>query len=246
MNIPLDSTNISLETVGVFISIIIALIALWFSLQSNRQAQRTSIREATEVIFKEWWGDELRDLRKYFFNEFVPKHRAKLIRKGMKDIDQIIPEDKGRTTQLCYFFDRTGWLGAAGLIDVDYVMGPMQHTMRRTWIVMEPLILRERELRKGSSIAEAQKAGSVQASDADLRFDAVFQFGFEWLFRRSSHPAKHQANLLGYRFHRPRIRTRKDIRELKANIDIDEANFRRELQGALEKAQTEPMLSKSS
>ena len=213
--------SISLEIVVALISTIVALIAVWLSLQSNRQAQRTTIREATEVIFKEWWGEELRGLRRYFFLEFVPKHRAKLVGKGMKDIDRVIPEDKGRTRQLCYFFDRVGWLAAAGLIDVDYVLGPMQHSMRRAWIVMEPLIAKERIFQPNE------------------QFDPVFQYGFEWLFRRSSQPKNHQAHLLGHRFLRPHIRTRQQILELRAQIDMDEANFRREIQSILEKAQTE-------
>ncbi len=211
--------RISLEIAIAIISAIVALIAVWLSLQSNRQSQRSTIREATEVIFKEWWSEEFRELRKYFFLEFIPKHRAKLTGKGMKDIDQVIRVDKGRARQFCYFFDRVGWLGAAGLIDVDYVLGPMQQSMRRAWIVMEPLILKERIFRPNE------------------QFDPVFQYGFEWLFRRSSQSKNHQAYLLGYRFSRPHIRTRKQIRELRAQIDMDEANFRREI-SVLEKVQT--------
>lgn len=178
--------SISLETAIAVLSTVVAIIAVWLSLISTRHAQQIAIKETTDIIFKEWWSEELRELRRYFILEFIPNHRIRLIGKSMKEIDRVIPEDKGRTTKLCYFFDRVGWLGAAGLIDVDYVLGPMQHVMRRTWIVMEPLILIERELK------------------SDKTFDPVFQFGFEWLFKRSSQQKKHQANLLRYRFLRPR------------------------------------------
>lgn len=207
--------SIPLETAVAVLSTIVAIIAVWLSLVSTRHAQQTTIKETTDVIFKEWWSEALRELRRHFILEFISNHRIKLIGKSMKEIDRIIPEDKGRTTRLCYFFDRVGWLGAAGLIDVDYVLGPMQHVMRRTWIVMEPLILIERELR------------------SDKIFDPVFHFGFEWLFKHSSQPRKHQANLLRHRFLRPRIRTRAEVRNLKAQIDTDEANFRRKIEDIL-------------
>lgn len=209
------------QTIVSIISAIIALFAVLLSLVSIRLAKRVATKEATDLIFRDWWSNELRELRKYFFYDFLPNHRAKLIGKGMKEIDRIILEDDGRTTRLCYFFDRVGWLGAAGLIDVDYVLGPMQHAMRRTWIVMEPLIAKERELQ------------------ANKMLDPVFQYGFEWLFRRSSRASKHQANLLRYRFLRPCIRSRKERCNLKMQIDNDEKNFRQELKKILCQAEKE-------
>ena len=92
----------------------------------------------------------------------------------MKEIKTVISEDKEGAGQLCYFFDRVGWLGAAGLIDIDYVLGPMQHSVRRVWMAMEPFIQNERK-------PESAKL-----------LDPVYQFGFEWLFKRSDE--KHQAN----------------------------------------------------
>jgi len=201
-------------TISMFSSLI-ALIALLIFLRSSRHAKRVAIKEATDLIFRDWWSEELRRLRGYFFYDFLPNGRAKLIGKGMKEIDRVIPGDEGRTTKFCYFFDRVGWLGAAGLIDVDYVLGPMQHTMRRTWIVMEPLIAKERELQ------------------ADKMLDPVFQYGFEWLFKRSNKCRKHQVNLLRYRFHRPGIWTRRKLRAFKKQIDIDENNFRQKLEEIL-------------
>jgi hypothetical protein len=212
------STRIPLNIIISIISAFIALFAVILSLERNRQEKSRSIRESTEDIFKEWWSEELRDLRKYFLNEFIFKHRASLINKSMKDIEKFIPEDNGRTRRLCYFFDRVGWLGASGLIDVDYVLGPMQHTMRRTWFVMEPLISRERELGTGK------------------HFDPVFQFGFEWLFMHSCRLNKQQALLLGHRFLRPRIRTKNAFRALQAQIEEDENNFKKELHYLLEPA----------
>ena len=133
---------------NVVISGFIALILLataviyWWG---TKQAARKSTWEATHEIYKEWYSDELNELRRYFYEEFLPIYRSKLSGKGMKEIEMIISEDKGRVRRLCYFFDRVGWLGAAKLIDVDYVLGPMQHSVRRIWMVMEPFIQKERE-----------------------------------------------------------------------------------------------------
>jgi hypothetical protein len=195
----------------------VALVALWFSILSTRHSQQTAIKESSDVIFKEWWSEEVRELRRYFFLEFIPQHRAKLICKGMKSIEQIVPEDMGRATRLCAFFDRIGWLGASGLLEVDYVLGPMQHVMRRTWIVMEPLIQKERELTLDK-----------------ITFDPVFQYGFEWLFKRSNQIQKHQAYLLKKLFLHPHIHSREEINILKEYINSDEATFCQYLQRILE------------
>ncbi len=129
-----------------------------------------------------------------------------------KSFQKIWEEQQG-----CAFFDRIGWLGAAGFLEVDYVLGPMQHVMRRTWIVMEPLIQREREFTLDKTA-----------------FDPVFQYGFEWLFKRSSETQKHQAYLLRTQFLSPHIHTRKEIETLKEYINTDEANFYQYLQQVLD------------
>ena len=159
------------------------------ALINESHEQKAAIKESTTLIFQEWWGEELRELRRYFFLEFIPVHRAKLVGRSLKETDDIVPEDKGRIVRLCYFFDRIGCLGAAGLIDMDYILESLQHTMRHTWIAVGPLIIKEREFKP------------------DKGFDPVYQYGFEWLFKRSSLPHKHQAYLLKRRFVQPSIFT---------------------------------------
>ena len=187
--------------------LLVTAIIYWMG---TKQAARKSTWEATNEIYKEWWGDELHKLRKYFYKEFLrdymPCYRSELNGKGMKEIEKIISEDRGRIRRLCYFFDRVGWLGAAGLIDVDYVLGPMQHSLRRVWMAMEPLIQKEREPKSTKLL------------------DPVYQFGFEWLFKRSN--KKHQAKLVRKKFQNPTLLSRKQSKTLKAQIDRDEAKFR--------------------
>lgn len=175
----------------------------------TKQAARKSTWEATHEIYKEWWSDELNELRRYFYEDFLPIYKSKknkLTGKGMKEIETLISEDKGRARRLCYFFGRVGWLGAAGLIDIDYVLGPMQHSVRRVWMAMEPYIQKERE------------PGSAKL------LDPVYQFGFEWLFKRSN--KKHQAKLVRKKFQKPKLLSRKQSKILQAQIDTDEARFR--------------------
>jgi len=207
------------EEIAVIVSIVSAVISVIFALVAIHHQRKAAIKESTTLIFQEWWGEELRELRRYFFLEFIPLHRAKLGGRGLKEVADILPEDKGRILKLCYFFDRIGCLGAAGLIDMNYILEPMQHTMRRTWIAVEPLILKEREVKP------------------DRSFDPVFQYGFEWLFKRSSLPKRHQAYLLQRRFVRPKIFTRKEIYVIKTEIDADEIEFRRRLVEILKQEQ---------
>ena len=199
-------STIQLWNVGILAFTALVLLATaviyW---KGTKQAARKSTWEATHEIYKEWWSDELNGLRRYFYEEFLPIHRSKLTGKGMKEIETIISEDKGRVRRLCYFFDRVGWLGAAKLIDIDYVLGPMQHSVRRVWIVMEPLIQKGRE------------AGPTKL------FDPVYQLGFEWLFKRSNE--KHQATLVREKFKNPKLLSRKQSSILQAQIDSDEAEF---------------------
>src|SRR6266540_182246 len=144
---PIETIAVIVSTVSAIISSVVALVAIWLSLVSSRHEQKATIKESTALIFQEWWGEELRELRRYFFLEFVPVHRIKLDGKSLKETGDVVPEDMGRIVRLCYFFDRIGWLGAAGLIDMDYILGPIQHTMRRTWIAVEPLIIKAREFK---------------------------------------------------------------------------------------------------
>jgi len=216
---PIETLAVIISTVSAITSSVVALVAIWLSLVSVRREQKAAIKESTALIFQEWWGEDLRELRRYFFLEFIPIHRIKLVGKSLKEVGDIVPEDNGKIVRLCYFFDRIGFLGAAGLIDMDYILVPMQHTMRRTWIAVEPLILKGREFEPGKG------------------FDPVYHYGFEWLFRRSSLPRKHQADLLGQRFAQPSIFTPKEIRVIKSYIDANEVEFRRTLENILNQKQ---------
>lgn len=149
-------------------------------------------------------------LRRYFFREFLPQHRKALLGKSIRDIEATVENDKGRIRKLCYFFERVGWLGAAGLIDVDYILGPMQHVVRMVWLAMEPFIIQERNVEHIDSVHHT-----------------VYLSGFEWLYRRSEQ--KHQAVLIRTQFRRPRLRTWEEIEGLREWIDSDEAKFRKEL-----------------
>ena len=106
---------------------------------------------------------------------------------------------------MCYFFDRVGWLGAAELINVDYVLGPMQHSVRRVWMAMESLIQKERKPESAEWL------------------DPVYLLGFEWLFKRSD--TKHQATLVKEKFQNPRLLSSEQGEVLRSQIDKDEMKF---------------------
>lgn len=200
--------NVQVDVVISIVSTMIAVSAIILSIISYRREQTTAIREATEVIYKEWWSEELHSLRRYFHEELLPKHMSKLTDKNIKDIEIVVLEDKGRARQYCYFFDKVGWLGAAGLIDVDYIMAPMQHYLRRAWIAMEPLIDRSRVFTN------------------EKPYDPVYQWGFEWLYLRTNQKSKHQARILRRIFSKPSILDEKEFVQLMKYIDTDEENYK--------------------
>lgn len=205
------------------IPLIAAGISIIYYLKTLHLTTRNAHREATQHILDEWFSEDQRKLRRYFFQEFIALHRNKLIDKegikwGLKDIEKIIPSDEGRMRQLCYFFDRVGWYGSTGLIDVDYVLGPMQHVVRRTWIAMEPLIKHER---KPDRVMEGQYK----------RYDPVFLFGFEWLFKRTSQQGRDQASLLGKKLRDPKLLNKSEISSLRKQISADEEKYYKEMCG---------------
>ena len=168
--------------------------------------RKVAIGKAADRIYQDWWGPEIRGLRKYFFLEFVPKHLKVTSGHNLKEVEIIVSEDRGRTASLCFFFDRIGWLGAAGLIDVDYVLAPMQHTLRRVWTITEPLI----------------RTARVSMLP---HFDPVYLYGFEWLVLRSEQVNRHQVDLLRRRFSDPMVLDDLFATELRANIQRDEAEY---------------------
>jgi len=188
------------------------------TMQDQVQTMRlTQTKETADALFREWWGREMNLLRRYFYLEFLPKHYAKEADGDLKELEHRVADDKGQLMSLTGFFDRVGWLGAAGLVDVDYVLGPMQHTMRRVWLATERLISRTREVHPPGQL------------------DPVYRLGFEWLFRRSEE--KSQAILLVHRFSDPALFSRNDaIQTLKFRIQDDEREFRQYLESLRGKA----------
>ena len=199
--------------VGNTATLLILLFTTIIYWMIRRDAVKNSHREATQEVYQEWWSDELRELRHYFYREFLP-HRPQLLGKSLKEIELSMESDRGRIRKLCYFFERVGWLGAAGLIDVDYILGPLQHSLRAVWVALEPFILEERKPR------------NIYQVDSAHHF--VYLSGFEWLYKRSSQ--RHQAALIRAKFRKPRLRSRAEIQALREWIDQDEANFRRQLE----------------
>jgi hypothetical protein len=169
------------------------VVALWLQREEYKHARQVANRDATEGIFRRWWGleagypksekdkkEEIRrdlpSLRTYFYREFIPwykEHGPRLGAIRLKDFANravgFTPslKDEGRLANLTFFFDEVGWLGAAGLIDVNHVLGPMQHVLRRVWWVSKPWIELDRKRESGYWL------------------DPVRHFGIEWLYQKS-------------------------------------------------------------
>jgi hypothetical protein len=186
------------------VSAALALTGALAALLTYRHARRVARREAAERLFHQWWGDELSALRGYFFHEFLPKHWPRLEHCGVRDVALRVPEDTGRVRRLCFFFDELGWQAAMGLIRVEDVMGPMQHTMRRTWQVIKPLVDHDR----------AANPGSMS--------DPTWLVGFEWLYRWSELPRNQHARLL---LSAHGMLRRKQVKALRESLDRENAAF---------------------
>jgi hypothetical protein len=185
----------------------IALVSLGCSAALYRLARRTEAREATAALMTEWWGPELAELRRYYRTEFADFH-SQLASGGempFRELERRLRQEGhgSELRRLCFFFDRVGWLGASGLVNVDYVLTAFQHYVKDLWLTMQPFVEQERR--------------------REYR-NPIFLFGFEWLNRRTAEPGKDQAHLIRVRFRDPRLVTR-DGEEL-LRIQIDDAAAR--------------------
>lgn len=175
-----------------------------------KQERSANRREATQRIFDDWWSEELSDWRHHFNVDFLPVAVEAYSRYSLKDVHIYLNDPDRRLAKLTGFFDYVGWLGAAGLIDVDYVLGPIQHQARRIWIATEPLILRARYPEQGVS-------------------DPIFRMGFEWIILRSEVQANDHANILREAFSNPSIISTEQAQHLREVFLAEEARLRNDL-----------------
>ncbi len=206
-----------LTTINIIANVATALgffliaFALLLQYKQYRDARAVTIREATWTVFEKWWGKELADLREYFYY-FIEHHSDELraLREkgdiGLGQVKDHFPKDQGRLRDLTYFFDQVGWLGAHGLIEVDYILGPMQHVMRRVWWATDFLIKNQRKLSE------------------DRWLDPVRHWGLQWLFERSE--AKSQIKLLKKRFPKLSLLSDAHLQVMEKNIRDDENRFK--------------------
>lgn len=176
----------AMGTAGGFLGIMITLL---YQRRATESALQVATRDATDLIFRKWWGFDpgyaeskedkdgnisrtIPGLRTYFYTIFLPWYKQnpnadESAETRLKDFSNKFKDDKGRLANLTFFFDEVGWLGAAGLIDVNHILGPMQHVLRRVWWVTKPLIEKDRQKELGYLL------------------DPVRHFGIEWLYQRS-------------------------------------------------------------
>ncbi len=138
-----------------------------------------------DEVAKEWWNEEMAKLRKYFFEKFVEEERPNLLTKDLKELKVYIPKNCGRVMQLCFFYDRIGFLCASEIIDADDILPPILHSMRKTWLAIKYVVDKYRE-------------------PNDEYFDPIYMCAFEWLFDKSerymANPSQLYVKIYGERF----------------------------------------------
>jgi preprotein translocase subunit SecG len=199
-----------------FFFIACALILQW---AQNRRENKLAVREATWKVFDKWWNEmnpardgfyqfinhhaeEMRNLREK--NASTPSDQPRI---GLGDVAILYKDYGPQVKQLVYFFDEVGWLAARELVESDFILGPMQHVLRRVWWSTDFLVEAEREPRAGKWL------------------DPVRLWGLEWLYNQSE--AKSQLVLLGKTFKRIGPLNTKKREKLEADIKRDEAEFKK-------------------
>jgi len=207
---------VTLDTPLAISGFFLSVTALLVSFATWRMQRLRFLKEATETEYDKWWSKtsestDLRTLEDNFFKflEWRKENPKALRGKSLKDDPGDLPYDNGRLQEFVWYFDKIGWLGGAGLLDLNYVTPPMQHWIRRVWWATAPLIETERSRSPGQL------------------FDPVYCYGFQWLYQRTC-KLRYSQWVLMLTTHMIPIRDLRKALQLRQEILKDERWFRKE------------------
>ncbi|MEU4523567.1 hypothetical protein AB0F52_33240 [Amycolatopsis sp. NPDC024027] len=141
--------NLVASIVSLLVSVGALVAAIWSTFRSRDSSMKANSLRVTTEVFQKVGSAEFRE------------HLARIMR-GPEEvpsqnggIEALAPEYRDSVYSVCYFFDYLGVLLAFGLIERDLVIGSLGTHIVRTWSLLEPHIVAEREHRSQAYPADA-------------------------------------------------------------------------------------------
>jgi hypothetical protein len=130
-----------------FISLAIALAAVWVSTwqvrQSSRATERSNALPVISELFREFRSSQFRDAVTYLLT-------SKPTTIGSSGFSSLPIEWRDRAYRVCYFFDYLGVLVTYNIITEDLVIGALGTRLVQVWQAIKPFIDMERQHRASS------------------------------------------------------------------------------------------------
>ncbi len=188
---------------GGLIGSLIATVVTW------RVTTKTRVERTVDSLTREWWDvGSLQRAIEQFYSSYLQEYKKGVRPKTMTEV-----WDNGYcdVVKLAQYFDRVGWLAASKLVNPALVLGPMSHTIRRLWFVLEEPIRGQRTIGWGGY------------------HDEVYHLGLEWLFQLTKLPKYSHAKVINKVFgswglggRRPALNS---LRGIEGRMGEDEERF---------------------
>jgi hypothetical protein len=105
--------------------------------------------EETQKVYNDWFSVHFFELRMSYPKIIEKIHNSEDWQQKQFPIDWsgILSEKEiKQLIEIMYFFDKVGWLSKAGLINTDFILGPMHRWVLKTWKDIEPMIQARRKI----------------------------------------------------------------------------------------------------
>ncbi|MGD8456573.1 MAG: DUF4760 domain-containing protein [Anaerolineales bacterium] len=130
------------------LSLSLAIIALVISIAIAVRQMRGSRKAETLPALIEMLG-EYRSYKSVNHRKYIAAQLRQECDPNETGYSKLPKSAAKKVYPVSYFFDNVGMLIAAGIVDENLVLGYIGESVTSCWSVLEPYILREREIRGG-------------------------------------------------------------------------------------------------
>jgi hypothetical protein len=133
-----------IDILSLTLAIIALVISIAIAVRQMRGSRQANVLPALVEMLGEHRSYEFVCHRKYIATQL--RQECDPIETGYSKLPESAAE---KVFPVSYFFDNVGMLIAAGIVDEDLVLDYIGESVTSCWSVLEPYILREREIRGG-------------------------------------------------------------------------------------------------
>jgi len=123
------------------ISIVILIATLFYLQREVHEARISTYAGAYKAIVEILQAEEIRDARRYLFENLEKK-----------PFDAWSKEDKKEAEKICHTYDSVGQMVRYGFIPKHYVVDSWGASLRRSWAIILPLVFEYRQLTNSAEI----------------------------------------------------------------------------------------------